>query len=263
MMYIFILLINFVATARFFSMRKTLIMLMLIIGYLASSSLLAIGPNGSMRVMKNGSRFCRWVLKLLGIDIRVHGQIQDGIIVANHLSYVDILAILAVRPTRFISFIEMAALPGVGWITTMSQTLFVNRSNPSLIKKDIAKFETELKKGMPFVFFPEGASFDGSAVQTFKSSLFESAVRTGLPIQPLCLRYTEVNGEPLSLKNRDLVFYHGDMQLLPQLFGILKLQSVKVELIFCESIESKSKSRKDLAQESHKEISKHFTPVLS
>ena len=119
-------------------MRKTLLMLLLITGYLASSSVLALGPKGSERVMNNGSRFCRWVLKLLGIEVRVQGQIQNGIIVANHLSYVDILAILAVRPTRFVSFAEMAKLPGVGWITQMSQTLFVNRSNPSLIKKDIA-----------------------------------------------------------------------------------------------------------------------------
>lgn len=244
-------------------MRKTICMLILIVGYLASSSLLAIGPNGSMRVMKNGSRYCRWVLKLLGIEIRVQGQIQNGIIVANHLSYVDILAILSVRPTRFISFIEMAALPGVGWITTISQTLFVNRSNPRLVKRDIANFEAELKKGMPFVFFPEGASFDGSALRPFKSSLFESAVRTGLPVQPLCLRYTEVNGETLSLKNRDLVFYHGDMQLLPQLLGLLKLESVKVELIFSESLDSEGKSRKDLAQESYREISKHFKPVVA
>ena len=234
---------------------------MFIIGYLVTSSLLAIGPNGSMRVMKNGSRYCRWVLKLLGIQVRVKGQIHNGIIVANHLSYIDILALLSVRPTRFISFIEMAALPGVGWITTISQTLFVNRSNPRLVKKDIANFEAELKKGMPFVFFPEGASFDGSALQPFKSSLFESAVRTGLPVQPLCLRYLEVNGEPLSLKNRDLIFYHGDMQLFPQLLGLLKLNSVTVELIFSESITSTGKSRKELAQESHKEISKLFSPV--
>lgn len=234
---------------------------MLIIGYLLSSSLLAIGPNGSMRVMKNGSRFCRWVLKLLRIQVRVHGKIHDGIVVANHLSYVDILSILSVRPTRFISFMEMASLPFVGWITTMSQTLFVNRSNPSLIKKDIANFESELKKGMPFVFFPEGASYDGSALQPFKSSLFESAVRTGKPVQPLCLRYTEVNGEPLSLNNRDLIFYHGDMQLLPQLMGLLKLKSVSVDLIFADSIHSIGKTRKEMAQNSYDVISKLFQPV--
>jgi 1-acyl-sn-glycerol-3-phosphate acyltransferase len=238
-------------------------MILLITGYLASSSVLALGPKGSERVMKNGSRFCRWVLKLLGIEVQVQGQIQNGIIVANHLSYVDILAILAVRPTRFVSFAEMAKLPGVGWITQMSQTLFVNRSNPSLIKKDIASLEAELRKGMPFVFFPEGASFDGSALQPFKSSLFESAVRTGLTVQPLCIRYTEVNGEAISLKNRDLVFYHGDMQLFSQLLGLLKLKSLKVELIFSENIDSEGKNRKKLAQECYNNISKHFTPVLT
>ena len=242
-------------------MRKVFFMLFYIIGYLFSSSLLAIAPNGSVRVMKNGQRFCLWVLKLLNIQVKVSGTIHDGIIVANHLSYVDILALLSVRPTRFISFTEMATLPGVGWITSISQTLFVNRSNPSLIKKDIAKFETELRKNMPFVFFPEGASYDGSELRPFKSSLFESAVRTGLPMQPLCIRYLEVNGEALSVKNRDLVFYHGDMQLLPQLFGLLKLKSLTVELVFLDSISSNEKNRKDLA--SHSEISKHFRPVTA
>ena len=238
-------------------------MLLLITSYLLSSSVLAIGPNGSKRVMKNGSRFCKWALKLLGIEVSVQGNIQNGIIVANHLSYVDILAILSVRPTRFVSFIEMAGLPGVGWITKMSQTLFVNRSSPSLVKKDIANFENELRKGMPFVFFPEGASFDGSALQPFKSSLFESAVRTNLSVQPLSIRYTEVNGEAVSLKNRDLVFYHGDMQLFSQLLGLLKLKSLKVELVFSDSINSNGKTRKDLAQESYNQISQHFIPVLS
>ncbi len=244
-------------------MHKFFLMFVLIISYLVSSSLLAIGPGGTARAMKNGSRFCKCVLKLLGIHVSIHGKVQNGIIVANHLSYIDILAILSVRPTRFVSFVEMATLPGIGWITTISQTLFVNRSKPHLIKKDIAKFEGELRKGMPFVFFPEGASFDGSGLQPFKSSLFESAVRAGLPIQPLCLRYTEVNDEALSVKNRDLVFYHGDMQLIPQLLGLLKLKSVKVELIFSEFIPSNGKSRKELAQASYEEISKHFRPVLS
>ena len=244
-------------------MRKHVFMILFIIGYLVSSSLLALTPNGTSRVMKNGQRFCIWVLKLLNINVKVNGTIQDGIIVANHQSYVDILAILSVRPTRFISFTEMASLPGVGWITSISQTLFVNRSNPSQIKKDVARFENELCKNMPFVFFPEGASFDGSALRPFKSSLFESAVKTGLSVQPLCIRYLEVNGEPVSIKNRDLIFYHGDMQLLPQLLGLLKLKSITVELVFLDSIKSNEKTRKDLAVASYNEISKHFRPVIA
>ena len=243
-------------------MRNIIAMAFIITGYLVSSSFLAIGPGGSKRVMKNGSRFCRLILKLLNIRVQLHGSIADGIVVSNHLSYVDILVILSVRPTRFISFLELAAMPGVGWLTTMSQTLLVNRSNPALIKKDISKFENELRMGMPFVFFPEGSSFDGSALQNFKSSLFESAVRTNTSVQPLCLRYTFVNDEPLSLKNRDLVFYHGDMQLIPQLMGILKLKSLDVELIFSEPISAEGKSRKELAQLSRQEIAAHFKPVL-
>ena len=116
---------------------------------------------------------------------------------------------------------------------------------------------------MPFIFFPEGSSFDGTALRPFKSSLFESAVRTETPVQPVCLRYIEINGEPVTLKNRDLIFYHGDMQLLPQLMGILRLKSVTVEVIFLEPLQSKGQTRKYLAELAHQEISKHFVPVQS
>ena len=238
-----------------------LCMLTLIFAYLLSTPLLAIGPGGAERVMRNGQRFCAWILALLGVQVKVRGNPAGGIVVSNHLSYVDILTILSLRPSRFITFTELAKTPGVGLIVKLSQTLFIHRSKPSLVKKDIEVFERELRKGMPFVFFPEGGSFDGEELRPFKSPLFESAVRTETPVQPLCLRYLEINGEPVSLKNRDLVFYHGDMELLPQLLGLLRLKSLTVEAVFMESISASGKTRKDLAQISRDEISKNFLAV--
>lgn len=243
-------------------MLKICLMLLLIVTYLVSTSILIIGPGGTKRVMRNGSRFSNWTLKLLGVRLKVSGQISSGILVSNHLSYLDIFILLALRPTRFISFTEIAKTPGFGLVIYASQTLFVNRSKPSQVKLDIANFESELKKSMPFTFFPEGSSFDGSSLRPFKSSLFESAVKTNTPVQPVCIRYTEINGEPVTLKNRDLIFYHGDMQLFPQLMGILRLKSVSAEVIYLDPIIASGQTRKDLAERAHFEISKHFTPVL-
>ncbi|MES3038432.1 MAG: lysophospholipid acyltransferase family protein [Bdellovibrionota bacterium] len=182
-------------------------------------------------------------------------------LVANHQSYIDILSILSLFPCRFVTFTEMAHTIGVGLITKLSQTLFVHRSRPSLVRKDIAHLESELVKGIPFVFFPEGGSFDGSALQPFKSSLFESAIKTETPIQPVCLRYIEINGEPVTLKNRDQIFYHGEMNLVRQLIGILNLRSVTVEAVFSPIIEVSGKSRKEVAQLSREEIAQNFAAV--
>jgi 1-acyl-sn-glycerol-3-phosphate acyltransferase len=131
------------------------------------------------------------------------------------------------------------------------------------VHRDIERFEKELRQGVQFAFFPEGSSFDGSFLRPFKSSLFESAIRTNTNIQPVCLRYLSLDNEPLSLRNRDRVFYHGDMQLIPQLLGILKIKSLRVELVYCPVIEVKGKNRKELANLAFSSIEKHFLPVTA
>jgi 1-acyl-sn-glycerol-3-phosphate acyltransferase len=242
-------------------MRKHLLMATLILGYIVTTPLLAIGPGGMKRVMKNGSRFTRGCLRVLGVKVRVRGTPVPGIIVSNHQSYIDILTILAMWPCRFISFTELADVPGVGLIAALSQTLLVHRSKPTLVKRDIETFERELRKGVPFVFFPEGGSFDGSYLRPFKSPLFESAIRTGTSIQPLCLRYLSIDGEPVTTANRDEVFYHGDIELLSQLLGILRLRSIEIEAVFGEPILVHGKTRKELAHLAHQEVGRHHLSV--
>jgi 1-acyl-sn-glycerol-3-phosphate acyltransferase len=237
-------------------------MLLLIIGYLSSTMVLSIGNGGTERAMQNSSRFCRWALKLLGVTVTVRGEPRNSVIVANHLSYIDILTILSIQPCRFVTFAEMGKMPGVGMITKVSQSLFINRSRPSLVRKDIEHFEKELRnKNQSFAFFPEGASFDGSRLQNFKSPLFESSIRSERDVQPLCLRYLTVDGELLSTKNRHKVFLYGDMRLVSQLFSILKIKSLQVEAVFSEPISSVGKSRKELAAISHSRISEDFLAV--
>jgi 1-acyl-sn-glycerol-3-phosphate acyltransferase len=241
--------------------RKHIFMAALIFGYVVSTPVLSLGPGGARRMMRNGSRFCRWTVKLLGIKIKIRGEPAHAMIVSNHLSYIDIMTILSIHPTRFISFTELGNIPGVGLIAKLSQTLLVHRSRPTLVKRDIETLESELRDGVPFVFFPEGSSFDGSRLHPFKSSLFESAIRTSTLIQPLCLRYLSLDGEPVTLKNRDRIFYHGDMLLIPQLLGLLRMNSLVVEAVFGKIIQPQGYTRKELAAAAHAEVSKEFLAV--
>lgn len=237
-------------------------MIFLILGYILTTPVLSIGTGGKARATRNGVRFCRWVLRVLGVSVTVRGVPQAEILVANHLSYIDIVSLLGLFPCRFITFTEMGRTPGVGLLASLGQTLFINRSQPSLIKRDLAVFENELRAGLPIVFFPEGTSYDGEYLRPFKSSLFESAIRTGVSVQPVCLRYTELNGEPVSFKNRDRIYYYGEMELLPQLLGLLKNKSISLEIVFGAPISSAGRSRKEIAGLAHAEISQHFLPVV-
>jgi 1-acyl-sn-glycerol-3-phosphate acyltransferase len=102
-------------------MLKYFRMAALLTGYLLTTSLLAIGPGGSARASKNGARFCRRTLKLLGVEVSIKGKAENALLVANHLSYIDILTLLAIHGCRFVTFIELGQTLGIGLITKVSQ----------------------------------------------------------------------------------------------------------------------------------------------
>jgi 1-acyl-sn-glycerol-3-phosphate acyltransferase len=235
----------------------------IILSYIISTAVMTLFRRDRVSLVDNGRRYISWVLRALGVRYIVRGKPEGPVFVSNHLSFIDVFTLLSILSCRFVTFTELGRVPGIGIITSLSHTLLIHRSQPRLVKQDIEVFEKELLKGVPFVFFPEGSSFDGETLRPFKSSLFESAIRTGSKVQPVCLRYLQVDGEPITLANRDRVFYHGDMQLLPQLLGMLKWKSLVLEVVFCEPIESKGKTRKELAQLSHEAINQHFLSVRS
>ncbi|MBC7458708.1 MAG: 1-acyl-sn-glycerol-3-phosphate acyltransferase [Bdellovibrionaceae bacterium] len=204
-------------------------------------------------------------LKVIGVKVIIKGQMPQNfrhkVVVANHLSYVDIMTLMALLPTRFVTFAEFQNIPGIGILSKISGTLFIHRSQPSRVKKDVLQIEKAINSGSTIVFFPEGSSFDGTELHPFKSSLFQSAIQTKAIVHPVCLRYLDINGEVVSTKNRDHVFYYGDMDLLPQLLGLLKLKSITVEVVFESPIDSSTYNRKELAEKSQAAIQRHFLPV--
>jgi 1-acyl-sn-glycerol-3-phosphate acyltransferase len=217
-------------------------------------------------VAQVGRLFAWLALKVIGVKVILKGQtpadFKHKVVVANHLSCVDIITLMSLIPSRFVTFTEFQNIPGIGVLSKMSGTLFVHRSQPSRVKKDVIQIEKAIQSGSTIVFFPEGSSFDGNELRPFKSSLFQSAIQTKALVYPVCLRYLSINGEPASTKNRDLVFYYGDMNLMPQLLGLLKLKSVTVEVVFESPIDSSICNRKELAEKSRTAIQNHFLPVL-
>ena len=113
----------------------------------------------------------------------------------------------------------------------MTKTIFVHRlSNHAL--KQISFIQERLIELDRLILFPEGTSSDGSRVLPFKSSLFEAPIKVGATVQPITIRYTEVNGMPVDRWQKPLLAWYGDMDLFPHLWKALSLGTIKLNLFF-------------------------------
>ena len=145
--------------------------------------------------------WAKLLLFLVGMRLRVHGHpISSGALVANHSSWIDILALRAVRLIYFVSKAEVASWPGVGYISRITGTVFIERKRTEA-KRQEAVLRERIAAEQLLCFFPEGTSTDGLRVLPFKSSLFsaffEEGKGTGIQIQPVTLRYRVRRGAAL------------------------------------------------------------------
>jgi 1-acyl-sn-glycerol-3-phosphate acyltransferase len=146
-------------------------------------------------------RWSRQLLEILSIELHVvraadsHGAHAQGVmLVANHISWVDIFAIDAVMPARFVAKSEIARWPLAGWLSTRAGTLYVSRAR----RHDTARINREvraaLERGELVAVFPEGTTTDGSRLLKFHSSLLQPAVSAQAAIVPVALSYWKSDG---------------------------------------------------------------------
>ena len=136
--------------------------------------------------------FCgRIVLAAIGIDYRVEGEPPTGatLIVANHLSYLDIAICSAAAPSTFVAKLEIAEWPGFGLLAKLGGTIFVDRVSRISAWEVADRMALRLAEGCPVLLFPEGTSTDGSEVVRFHPTLFAAAVEGGLPVTTAALFY--------------------------------------------------------------------------
>jgi len=163
----------------------------------------------------------RTVLAAMGIRYRVEGKIPVGstLIVANHLSYLDIVIFSAALPCAFVAKEEIASWPGFGVLARLGGTIFVDRASRMSAYDAAEAMGSRLAAGVPVLVFPEGTSTDGREVTRFHSTLFEPAVEAALPVTPAAIFFQPV-GE---LEERDLCWY-GDDLFFPHLLQVLGVE---------------------------------------
>ena len=153
----------------------------------------------------------------------------QGLIVSNHLSYLDIFVFGATMPCVFVSKSEVRTWPIFGALTTMAGTVYVDRKRRGDTKNANEGIRRALKQGLRVVIFPEGTSSDGSQVLPFYPSLFEPAAECDAPITAAHIGYKLGDG----LVGRDIAYW-GDMTFFPHLLKLLSKKDLSATVHFAD-----------------------------
>lgn len=134
----------------------------------------------------------RVLMVICGVAIRLHGRPKrEGPVlwVANHVSWVDIFVLNSVRAVSFIAKSDIRHWPLLGWLVAGAGTLFIERGKRHAVRAVGHQMSEQFQRGSAVGLFPEGTTSEGLSVLPFHSSLFEPALRAGVDIQPVALRF--------------------------------------------------------------------------
>ena len=210
----------------------------------------------------------KFMCRLLGFRLHRHGAMANGrplLIVANHVSWSDILVLGAIGKVSFVAKSDMESWPVFGFFAKLQRTIFIHRENRQNAGEQANEIAMRLRSGDALVLFPEGTTSDGNRVLPFKSSLFGAAkavLEKGEPphpdhvlIQPVALAYNRVQGLPTGRYHRNIAAWPGSVGLIKHLKGVVAAGAVDVSVVFGDPVEFRlDMDRKAVAARLEREV---------
>ncbi|QAU35975.1 1-acyl-sn-glycerol-3-phosphate acyltransferase [Janthinobacterium sp. 17J80-10] len=208
----------------------------------------------------------RWSIKLLRlcqvevvvIDKAAGTSPAHALIVANHISWLDIFVINVWHPCRFVAKADIRAWPLLGWLCDKAGTIFIERGSLRAVRRIYEGLVHRLHAGERVAFFPEGTTSTQGTLLPFHSNLFESAVEAGVAVQPFAVRYLCVEPDigrfGKTGRFHPSVTFIGDMTFVESLMAILKGGKIRAELVRLPPIATVGGHRRELAQAAHAAI---------
>jgi 1-acyl-sn-glycerol-3-phosphate acyltransferase len=194
-------------------------------------------------------RWSRFACRVLGIDATIHGSMpSSGLLVCNHLSYLDVIVLSSIRPCVFVAKRDVAAWPLFGWLARAAGTIFVDRERRLSSPAIVDLIHRAIAGGSVVILFPEGTSSDGSTVLPFKSALLQSAVQIRCAVAAAAIEYALSDGSVA-----DEVCYWRDMTLVPHLFNLFFKREIRSSCSFSPP-KIRTGDRKQIARELRDEV---------
>jgi 1-acyl-sn-glycerol-3-phosphate acyltransferase len=201
----------------------------------------------------------RGVLASLGISYELEGNPPvRGLVVANHLSYLDIAVFSAAMPCFFVAKSEVDRWPIFGKAASSGGTLFLDRSSSASANRVARQITDRLHLPVPVLHFPEGTSTDGSSVHRFYSRLIHPATEAGAPITAAAIRYRAEDGPEGNVPERELCWY-GDEEFVTHLWKVLGIRRSSARVQFGEP--HVYMDRREAANRTHAEIAAMRTEI--
>jgi 1-acyl-sn-glycerol-3-phosphate acyltransferase len=196
----------------------------------------------------------RWSLRLLDtlcvrLDAEASASPPGSLIVSNHVSWLDIFVINALRPSAFIAKAEIRQWPLIGWLGERNDTVFLRRGSRGHAKVVNGQIDALLNAGSDVAIFPEGTTTDGTHLLSFHAALLQPAIETGRPVLPLAISYHDAQGR-LSLAPS----FAGETTLVQCLLAIFACRSLTARLRPAPAIATAGQTRRELSQAAHDAI---------
>jgi len=215
----------------------------------------------------------RFILRVLDFRLSVHGGISERrplLLVANHISWTDIMVMGAVAELHFISKAEVKSWPVFGTFARLQRTVFVEREKKRRSGDQASEIARRLNDDDPMVLFAEGVTSDGNLLMPFKTTLFGAASMAvdggaveAVSVQPVAIAYPRFHGMPMGRQHRPHISWIGDNDLVPHILALLREGAVDVEVHFGAPVEyRRGDSRKQVAQEVERRVRDMFTAAL-
>ncbi|MQA11131.1 MAG: 1-acyl-sn-glycerol-3-phosphate acyltransferase [Pseudonocardiaceae bacterium] len=194
----------------------------------------------------------RAVLRAFGVRMRVFGANGFGpaerlgrgaLVVNNHISWLDIVAINAVRPMPALAKSEIASWPLVGRLATSAGTVYLDREALGTLPGTMAELASAMRAGSMVSVTPEGATWCGSDSGRFRPAAFQAAIDGGVPVRPIALRYRAAAGAETTAPA-----FIGDETLIDSVRRVARLRGLVLEMRVCEEIApGRAGDRRELA----------------
>ena len=198
----------------------------------------------------------RWSTKLLeicGISVDVAPTAAKfpvhALVVANHVSWLDIFVINTLQPCRFVAKADIREWPLLGWLCAKAGTIFIARGKLRAVRRIFEYVVTTIRDGELVAFFPEGTTAAQGALLPFHSNLFEAAIDAAVPIQPVAVRYLDRAGLLAPQAN-----FIGETTFAESLLTILRSEKLSAQLIVLPVIDTAGAHRRELAAQAQLSI---------
>lgn len=210
--------------------------------------------------------FYRIVLKGMAFKIRVHGTMTKttpALFVSNHSSYLDIPILGSLIPGSFVAKADVRDWPIIGFLCDRQRTVFVERRS-TRAEEHRDMLGEHLDKGESLIVFPEGTSSDGMEVLPFRSTLFSIVEKREVPVQPVTIICSELDGMPITRALRPMYAWFGDMTFARHLWRVFKSGHYTVDVIFHPPVEASDfPNRKVLASYCQKQVARGIEQSLT